>query len=50
MPKQLDAITNADLDGAQAYLRALQRKLDEEKAKLNSSPQTTPAAKPTPKH
>jgi hypothetical protein len=50
MPKQLDAITNADLDGAQAYLRALQRKLDEEKAKLNSSPQAPPTAKPTPKH
>jgi predicted PurR-regulated permease PerM len=50
MPKQLDAITNADLDGAQAYLRALQRKLDEEKAKLNNTNQNvTPAAKPTPK-
>jgi len=49
MPKQLDAITNADLDGAQAYLRALQRKLDEEKAKLNNTNQkATPTAKPTP--
>jgi hypothetical protein len=49
MPKQLDAITNADLDGAQAYLRALQRKLDEEKAKLNNTNQkATPTTKPTP--
>jgi hypothetical protein len=49
MPKQLDAITNADLDGAQAYLRALQRKLDEEKAKLNNTNQkATPTVKPTP--
>ncbi|HZO73849.1 MAG TPA: hypothetical protein VFB60_16725 [Ktedonobacteraceae bacterium] len=48
MPKQLDAITQTDLDGAQAYLRALQRKIDEEKAKLNGA-QTTPTANPTPK-
>ncbi len=49
LPKQLDNITQADLDGAQAYLRSLQGKLDEEKAKLNS-PQGTPTAqqKPTP--
>jgi hypothetical protein len=50
MPKQLDAITDADLDGAQAYLRALQRKIAEEKAKLNNSgPKATPTPKPTPK-
>ncbi|QBD79835.1 hypothetical protein EPA93_29190 [Ktedonosporobacter rubrisoli] len=56
MPKQLNAITQADLDGAQAYLRALQRKLDEEKAQLNGqkatpSAQSNPASKaqPTPK-
>lgn len=56
MPKQLNAITQTDLDGAQAYLRALQRRLDEEKAKLNNAnttptPSTTPATpttKPTP--
>ncbi len=48
MPKQLDAITETDLDGAQAYLRALQRKIDEEKAKLNGT-QKTPTANPTPK-
>lgn len=49
LPKQLDTITQTDLDGAQAYLRALQRKLDEEKAKLNNSgKQSTPG--PTSKH
>jgi hypothetical protein len=55
MPKQLNAITQTDLDGAQAYLRALQRKIDEEKAKINntnatptpSTPSATPASKPT---
>lgn len=45
MPKQLDAITQTDLDGAQAYLRSLQRKLDEEKAKLNNA-QVTPSPAP----
>jgi hypothetical protein len=50
MPKQLNAITQADLDGAQAYLRALQRKLDQEKALLNSQqPPSTPTANPSPK-
>lgn len=47
MPKQLNAITQTDLDGAQAYLRALQRKIDDEKAKLNSAtPGVTPTAVP----
>ncbi|GCE11121.1 hypothetical protein [Tengunoibacter tsumagoiensis] len=46
MPKQLDAITQTDLDGAQAYLRALQHKIEDEKAKLNN-PTPTPAATPT---
>jgi hypothetical protein len=41
MPKQLDAITQTDLDGAQGYLRALQTKLNEEKAKLNNPSSTT---------
>ncbi|HEU5227969.1 MAG TPA: hypothetical protein VFU49_09175 [Ktedonobacteraceae bacterium] len=49
MPKQLDAITQTDLDGAQAYLRALQRKIDAEKAKLNGTQTTTPTASPTAK-
>jgi hypothetical protein len=47
MPKQLDAITQTDLDGAQGYLRALQAKLNEEKAKLNN-PSSTTNAKSTP--
>ena len=46
MPKQLNAIADADLDGAQSYLRALQRKLDDEKALLNKA-QATPTTKPT---
>jgi hypothetical protein len=45
LPKQLDAITDADLDGAQAYLRALQRQINTEKAQLNN-PKATPAAQP----
>ncbi len=54
MPKQLDAITETDLDGAQAYLRALQNKLAQEKAKLAASqkstptPTTQPTSTPTP--
>jgi len=47
MPKQLNAITQADLDGAQAYLRALQRKVEEEKKKL-SGENTAPENKSTP--
>ena len=51
MPKKVQAITDSDLDGAQSYLRALQRKIQEEQAKLNN--QTTPTATthttPTPK-
>nr|BBH94223.1 hypothetical protein KTA_24220 [Thermogemmatispora argillosa] len=48
MPKQIQAITDADLDGTQAYLRGVQRKIAEEKAKLNgSSQQTTPSPSPT---
>jgi hypothetical protein len=47
MPKKLQTITETDLDGAQAYLRALQRKIQEEQAKLNG--QSTPTTS-TPKH
>ncbi len=52
MPKQLNAIVDADLDGAQSYLRALQRKVDDEKALLNkpqaqATPTAQPAAQPT---
>jgi hypothetical protein len=50
MPKKLQTITETDLDGAQAYLRALQRKIQEEQAKLNGqSTTTTPTPKSTPK-
>lgn len=51
MPKKLQTITETDLDGAQAYLRGLQRKLQEEQAKLNAQSTTpTPAPTSTPKH
>ncbi len=50
LPKQLDAITQTDLDGAQAYLSALQRKIADEKSKLDNphSTPTVPASKSTP--
>lgn len=57
MPKKLQTITVTDLDGAQAYLRALQRKILEEQAKLNgqstpstSAPTSTPPPTSTPTH
>ncbi len=57
MPKKLQTITETDLDGAQAYLRALQRKIQEEQAKLNgqatpstSAPTSTPPPTSTPTH
>jgi hypothetical protein len=43
LPKQLNVITQTDLDGALAYLAALQRKLADEKSKLDH-PQPTPTA------
>ena len=49
VPKEIQTITDADLDGAQAYLRALQRKIQEEQAKLNNPSTPTPAPKATPK-
>lgn len=53
MPKKVQAITDSDLDGAQSYLRALQRKIQEEQAKLNGQNTPTPASTthstPTPK-
>ncbi len=51
MPKKLQTITETDLDGAQAYLRALQRKIQEEQAKLNgqgTTPTPAPTSKPNP--
>lgn len=49
VPKEIQTITDSDLDGAQAYLRALQRKIQEEQAKLNKPSTPTPAPKATPK-
>ena len=53
MPKKVQAITDSDLDGAQSYLRALQRKIKDEQAQLNSQGTPTPIATtnatPTPK-
>lgn len=45
MPKQLTAVVDTDLDGAQSYLNALQTKIAQEKAKLNN-PQVTPTPQP----
>lgn len=51
MPKKLQTITETDLDGAQAYLRALQRKIQQEQAKLNGQSTTpTSGTTSTPKH
>ena len=52
LPQHWQAATDTDLDGAQAYLRALQRKIQEEQAKLNgqATPTATPKPSPTPKH
>jgi hypothetical protein len=57
MPKKLQTITETDLDGAQAYLAALHRKIQEEQAKLNgqstpstSAPKSTPPPTSTPAH
>jgi hypothetical protein len=46
MPKQLQAVADADLDGAQSYLRALKRKVNAEQSKLNGN--STPTIKPAP--
>lgn len=54
LPTQLDQITETDLDGAQAYLRVLEQKINAEKAQLNvtptsvAQPQATPSKKATP--
>jgi hypothetical protein len=54
MPRKVQSITDTDLDGALSYLRALQRKIQEEQAQLNSQPKPTPPARPqqtpAPKH
>jgi hypothetical protein len=46
MPMKLDAITQSDLDGAQAYLSALQKKVNAEKAQVNAT--ATPVSTSTP--
>jgi hypothetical protein len=40
VPKEWKTIASTDLDAAQAYLRALQRKIQDEQAKLNAPPTT----------
>lgn len=52
MPKKVQSITDSDLDGALSYLRALQRKIQQEQAQLNGQTTPTPNAPkstPTPK-
>lgn len=46
MPKKIQAITDSDLDGAQSYLRALQRKIQQEQAQLNGQSTPTPGTAP----
>ncbi|MGH2508126.1 MAG: hypothetical protein ACRDHZ_12080 [Ktedonobacteraceae bacterium] len=48
MPKTVQTITETDLDGAQSYLRALQRKIQTEQAQLNAPTTPTPATHNTP--
>jgi len=49
VPQEWQTITDTDLDGAQGYLRALQRKIQEEQAKLNNNePPSTPTPAKTP--
>jgi hypothetical protein len=45
MPKKVQNITATDLDGAQAYLRALHKKIQEEQAQLNAGATATPTSK-----
>lgn len=44
MPKKLQTITETDLDGAQAYLRALQRTIQQQQVILNGQVTPTPNA------
>lgn len=48
MPKKVQVITETDLDGARAYLRALQAKIKQEQDQLNAQTTPTPASKTTP--
>ena len=50
MPAQWQSFTDSDLEGAQAYLQALKRKIQAEQAILNGAKATpTPTSKATPK-
>ncbi len=49
MPKKVQSITDSDLDGALSYLRALQRKIQEEQAQLNGQTTPTPTTSNAPK-
>lgn len=48
MPKKLQTITDTDLDGAQAYLRNLQRTIQQQQAILNGQVTPTPTTSHTP--
>ncbi|MEO8970194.1 MAG: hypothetical protein ABI406_01185 [Ktedonobacteraceae bacterium] len=48
MPKQIQSITDADLDGAQSYLHALQIKIQQEQAKINAAQSTATPSTTTP--
>lgn len=48
MPKKLQTITDTDLDGAQAYLRNLQRTIQQQQAILNGQVTPTPTISHTP--
>lgn len=48
MPQKVQNITDSDLDGAQAYLRALQQKIQQEQAQLNATPTPTSNSHSTP--
>ncbi|MFL5624922.1 MAG: hypothetical protein ACJ788_04930 [Ktedonobacteraceae bacterium] len=52
VPQEWQTITDTDLDGAQGYLRALQRKIQDEQAKLNNNepPSTPTPTRPPAKH
>ncbi len=57
VPKEWQTIADTDLDAAQSYLRALQRKIHDEQAKLNTeatatarTPTAAPKATGTPNH
>lgn len=48
LPMQLQSVTDSDLDGAQSYLRGLQRTLQQQQAILNGQATPTPTHSPNP--